>query len=135
MDIKEAVKFLEGQREGKDEVVPPYRLGVNLIINEIIELLQCGKKYREMWGEFKKEYSDDSLTTSDNVGYVTHRVENFMDEFQQKYFPKPKPTREKINDIMNKVIDAKLLTKERDDIIALLVSLRDTLVKGGDSQC
>ena len=55
---------------------------------EITELLQRGETFEEMWKEFKKKFSDNSLTTFDNNEYITHRVENFMDEFQQKYFPK-----------------------------------------------
>ncbi len=56
---------------------------------EITELLQRGETFEEMWKEFKKKFSDNSLTTFDNNEYITHRVENFMDEFQQKYFPQP----------------------------------------------
>lgn len=89
-------------------------------------------KYVQIWNDFKKEYANDSITTFEDVGkgnchnqkeYVSNQVEKFMNKFEEKYFPKT--TREKINDIINKVINAKLLNKERDDIIELLVLLRD----------
>jgi len=105
---------------------------------ENFKRLQELKKYKEMWGEitdlaaktwqmweeFKKKYSDDSLTTFDNIGYVTHRVENFMDEFEQKYFPKPESKYGRINNILEQltppgaVIDIKELKN-------LLIELRD----------
>ena len=88
MEVKEAIDFLERLQNPHLEWLKKH----NDNIDEIISLLQQGEKYRQMWEEFKKEYSIDWNLIE--LGYLDIQyadqkdLEITMNKFEQKYFPK-----------------------------------------------
>jgi len=87
MDTKEIIDILEGQKNSKDkyEPIPPNRLGIDFVIDDIVTLLQQGEKYKEMW----EELCDRNVDDSDEYVYSwTEELFELMVNIQQKYFPK-----------------------------------------------
>jgi hypothetical protein len=77
MNTKEAIEFLEDiEYKGRNKDT------FDLItkIQSIIDLLQQGEKYRQMWEELKKEFGEEPIEL--------HNLNEFMEDLEQKYFPK-----------------------------------------------
>jgi len=91
MNTKKAIKFC----------VDLKRLAWNMYFEEytdkekqqylegVIKLLQRGKKYEQMWENFKKKYGNywgafDVRKNHSNITYIA----DLIDKFKQKYFPK-----------------------------------------------
>ena len=83
MKTKEAIGLI---RLLRDVLYDAYSIGKTYIggtegfernINDIIELLQQGEKFEKMWGKLR----------TDNY-YHYREMQYFLDELEQKYFPK-----------------------------------------------
>jgi len=78
-DFKEVIEFLEEWNKFK-----PYRNSamnitqLNKAMDSVIDLLQQGEKYRQMWEEMSNKYYSTYL----------YYIGELMDEIEQKYFPK-----------------------------------------------
>lgn len=84
MNTKEAIRYIklckleDGSSDGKD-------------YTDIIALLQQGEKYRKMWEEFKEIYGAQSIVLEGKL----QNLEDKMDWFEQKYFPKEESKNER----------------------------------------
>ena len=58
-------------------------------IDEVIELLQNGKKHEEMWGKLKKRGNELGLFMENVPINLEGNLDEFMEEFEKKYYPKP----------------------------------------------
>ena len=85
METKEAIELI---RLLRDVLYDAYSIGKTYIggtegfeknINDICALLKQGEKYRQMWEELR----------TDNY-YHYREMQYFLDEIEQKYFPKEK---------------------------------------------
>jgi hypothetical protein len=85
MEVKEAIEFLEGQKNKPEDPVEPNRLGINLTLNGIIELLQRGEKFEKMWEEVETLFT----SRSDKQGgeWLGNNILRNMEDIKQKYFP------------------------------------------------
>ncbi len=132
MNIKRAIELLE------IEYGYHYKFSLNCPVNaneedyakeieEVSVLLKELNNYKKMWEELYQEFVKNQKET--NISGYSYMID--MNNLKEKYFPLPKTTREKINDIINEVInideaESPSLSR-RNNIIALLVSLRDSL--------
>jgi len=87
MDTKEAVEFINSIEwiyyENGTEIEKK---------NEVVQLLQRGEKYEEMWNHLYCEYGEVFLNDYRNPEIL---LEEKMEELKQKYFPKTKERKEK----------------------------------------
>lgn len=87
MNTKEMIEFLPSLKSAYFEWNVKYGKKLKLtkikmnkhIIDEIIRLLQCGEKHKQMWEKFKGMCWHDS-------------VKRIMNDHEQKYFPTDKTT-------------------------------------------
>ena len=88
MKAEEAKEFLRGQKQKPEEAVEPNRFGIDSALDDIIKVIECGEKYKQMWGELGIK-----LYRIDDVGFQEHyRISNVliaMESLYKKYFPEP----------------------------------------------
>ena len=95
MKTKEAIELI---RLLRDVLYDAYSIGKIYVggtegfernINDIIELLQQGEKYKEMWEEFKRKDGHYLIgIKEDNRLRVGYTIGDFMAILKDKYFPK-----------------------------------------------
>lgn len=95
--------------------------------DEAISNFKMCAKHKKMWEDFKKQYQHNTFERLNKDECVQEKdlVGTIMDNFEKGYSSKIKTEKEKINEIINFVIDSKMLhEEEREYIVALLVSLK-----------
>jgi len=115
METKEAIKWVFDIWHEWENVYVPISAEKSLEegkkMDEVIELLKRGEKYKAMWREFKKKYNVDYNLIE--LGYLDINYANqkdldiIMEDLEQKYFP-PKPSdnfTEKVMEKINKEAD------------------------------
>jgi len=119
MKAEEAKEFLRGQKQKPEEAVEPNRFGIDSALDDIIKVIECGEKYKQMWGELGIK-----LYRIDDVGFQEHyRISNVliaMESLYNKYFPKPiKETvtievDDGIKELVDKLIEAYEISKNEN---------------------
>lgn len=91
---------------------------------EVIELLERGEKFENMWNRLREDYGghyykhpiDEHVTQMSPIYEILDRL------FTEFFGSRPETRKEKINAIMTKMRD---LGVAKNDIITLLIELRD----------
>ena len=99
MNTKQAIYFLENKVEDVGMPTPV----INERINDVIELLQRGEKYKQIFTAIQGEILSDEY--EDIYGMPTRRgsIYKRYKIIEQKYFPKPSDNfTEKVMDKINK---------------------------------
>ena len=78
MDRKKCIEFFENYKKMHYEA-NPFIIHPE-VMNEAIEFLRQDEKYEEKYKKFKEIYKNYCIDFS--------RIEDIMDDFEQKYFPK-----------------------------------------------
>ena len=83
MDTKEAIDFVK--KHNKKEFFYTWE---RKSFKDIISLLSQGEKYKQMWEELYTEYGMCPIRKNDEEGYMSNILYKFLEDLQQKYFPK-----------------------------------------------
>lgn len=101
MNTKKAIEFLENGIRNYEEMLEAFgspemleeKVDIrNIIIKHkaIIALLQRGEKYEAMWGKLKKRGNELGLFMANVPINLEGNLDEFMEEFEKKYFLKQK---------------------------------------------
>ena len=85
METKKAIEFVEfelSRYRNPDLVMDKEDIKNKSIMEGIISLLQRGKKYKQMWEKFYKEWGEYPIEL--------HNIAEFMGDLEQKYLKEAK---------------------------------------------
>ena len=78
----------------------------------IIDLLEQGEKYKQMWEEVKKYYGNGYYYFDDEEGHHVTFVHRMMTGFEKKYFPKPTEDKSPIDRVKEVICKAGFTSEE-----------------------
>ena len=83
MEVKEAIEFLDHMANSFKCISSLNCKSIDNKKNEIVDLLEQGEKYRQMWQEYKELWGTRRIITTNSPKIIW-----CMEELEQKYFPK-----------------------------------------------